>query len=154
MLESRVDFIMSAGALVIKNAILALLVILIIHFAIKNMLFEKQLDHLRVKEEMTLNDGIIIPSTISSITSKIIPLPANPAPVVQCDEGKVKSESDLESLYKYVFAGNTANEKATKTELSTKPSKAVECEATTSNTTNSNSMFAAYDNKELVFSAW
>ena len=144
---------MSAGALVIKNAILALLVILIIHFAIKNMLFEKQLDNLRVKEEMTMDEtNIVIPSTLPY--TKPIATPANPNPVVKCEEGNgtVKPESDLESLYKYVFAGNTANEKATKTELTVKPSKEAEC--TAANSSNSNSMFAAYDNKELVFSAW
>ncbi len=141
---------MSAGAIVIKNAILALLVILIIHFAIKNMLFEKQLDHLRVKEEMTMEErNIIIPTTLP--TMKPIPIPANPVPVVQCEE-KGKGESDLESLYKYVFAGNTANENATKTEVTVKPSKAAECAA--ANSPDANTMLAAYDNKEIVFSAW
>ena len=141
---------MSAGALVIKNAILALLVILIIHFAIKNMLFEKELDHLRVKEEM-VNDSLVINSSITPpIASEVpapVPMPANLAAVVSCEK---KQESDLESLYKYVFSGtegNSANQTATKTELTTKTTKAMECQA-------ANGMFAAYDNKEPMFSAW
>ena len=133
---------MSAGALVIKNAILALLVILIVHFAIKNMLFEKELDHLRVKEEM-VNDVIINPSIAPPMASEVpMPVPelSNTTPVVQCEK---KQESDLESLYKYVFSGTNGN--AAKTEITTK---------TTTKAMEGNGMFAAYDNKEPMFSAW
>jgi hypothetical protein len=142
---------MSAGALVIKNAILALLVILIIHFAIKNILFEKEII-CHVKEEM-VDDVVLnasIPPPIVGEVPRLVPLPANPAVKVQCE----KKESDLESLYNYVFSGtegNKANQTAAKTELSVKQSKDLECQAANAE---NNGMFAAYDTREPMFSAW